>query len=355
MTTRLRVLLLACASASALVLAGNALAAFAPSLGIRHQPATTGAASATTVRVAVPRDDDALARGSIYVPPGYTATLNQAVGAQVGTASAQILVREPIAGAVLPVEGTMTVADPNALVRPTNTTSIATTVQRCTGTATHTAIWLASLQAAGQTLDVPIAVDAAAAPVSALASYVLTFCLPSPNIPVTAGGAPFGAKLVLAQLNLAGIFTTPSSRGTYRWHVLATPWPASGTTPNAAGTVEGQGTVQLPARINNLRAVSRRGRLAVRGTLVEGSQGVAQRQVRVRIGNRTFLARTNAGGAFTVTARRRVGQRLTITATATVPERSIPCSSPSPFPGVTCVSETLQSFTATATIRHRVR
>ena len=160
----------------------------------------------------------------------------------------------------------MTVANPAALVRPTNTTSIATTVARCTGTPTHTAIWLASLQAAGQTLDVPIAVDAAAAPISAFASYVLTFCLPNPNIPLTDGGAPFGAKLVQSELNLTGVFTAPSSRAAYRWHVLATPWPAGAGLPNAAGTVEAQGRVQLPAGITNLRATSIRGRVTVRGS-----------------------------------------------------------------------------------------
>ena len=179
-------------------------------------------------------------------------------------------------------------------------------------------------------------VDPTAGNETAIGAYKLTVCLPSPNIPVAQGGATFGAKLILAQLNLqSGVFTTPANRGTFRWHVLATPWPATAAgPPNVAGTVEAQGRVQLPARINNLRATSRFGRMIVRGSVLEGSQGVAQRQVRVRVGNRTFLARTNTGGAFTVTLRRRVGQRLTINATATIPERAIPCSSPSPFPGV---------------------
>jgi len=44
-----------------------------------------------------------------------------------------------------------------------------------------------------------------------------------------------------------------------------------------------------------------------------------------------------------------------VTTTATVPARSIPCSTPSPFPGVSCVSETLQFFLATRSLRVRVR
>ena len=224
MTTRVRFVLLACTALLGLAFAGSALAAFTPTLAIGHQPPTLGSTGTTSIRMTVPRDDDALARAAIYVAPGYSITTGQAAGTSLGTATAQILVREPIAGAVLPLTGTLAVADPAALVRPTNTTSIGTTVARCTGTATHNAIWLATLQASGQNLDVPIAVDAAPAPLASVASYVLTFCLPNPNIPLEQGGAPFGAKLVLAQLNFRGNFTAPSSRGTYRWHVVATPW-----------------------------------------------------------------------------------------------------------------------------------
>ena len=354
MTTRVRLVLLACTALFGLVLAGSALAAFTPGLAIGHQPPTLGSTGTTAIRMTVPRDDDALARAAIYVAPGYSVTVGQAAGTSIGTATAQILVREPIAGAVLPLTGTLTVADPAALVRPTNTTSIATTVTRCTGSPIHNAIWLATLQASGQNLDVPIAVDAAPAALSSVASYVLTFCLPNPNIPLEQGGAPFGAKLINAQLNFRGGFTAPSTRGTYRWNVVATPWPAGAGLPNVAGTVEAQGRVMLPARVT-LSASSRKRVLTIRGSVLEADTGVAARAITVRVGNKRYNVRTNAGGAYRLVVRFRRPTTIIVTTTANVPARSVPCSTPSPFPGVSCVGETLQFFLATRSLRVRVR
>ena len=354
MTTKVRLLLLACTGAMGLVLAGGALAAFVPALAIGHQPPTLGSTGPTAIRLTVPRDDDALARAAIYVAPGYTLTVNQAVGTSLGTATAQILVQEPIAGAVLPLTGTLAVADPAALVRPTNTTSIGTTVARCTGTPTHAAIWLATLQASGQNLDVPIAVDPAPAALSTVASYVLTFCLPNPNVPLAQGGAPFGAKLVNAQLNFRGAFAAPSTRGTSRWHVVATPWPAGPGLPNVAGTVEAQGRVSLPAQITAV-ATSRRRVLTVRGALREGGTGLTQQTVRVRIGNRT-LHRPHRCGRHVprhpqvpeagLRLRERDGGRP---GTLGFVLHSVP------VPGVSCVSETTQFYVATRTFIARVR
>jgi hypothetical protein len=347
-------LLLACTGALSLVLAGGAVAAFTPALAIGHQPPTPGSTGTTSIRVDIPRDDDAVARAAFYVPLGYSATLGQAVGTELGTVTAQILVQEPIAGAVLPLTGTISVANPAALVRPTNTTSIATTVTRCTGTPTHTAIWLATLQASGQNLDVPIAIDAATAPISAFASYVMTLCLPSPNIPLALGGAPFGAKLINAQLNLRGSFTAPSSAATYRWHVVTTPWPNGPGLPNVAGTVSAQGTAALPGAVS-VAAKSKKRVLTITGRLTEAGQGIGSRAVIVRVGTRNYSVRTNAAGRFTKVVRIARGSRVTIRATAAVPARTGSCTTPSPFAPVPCVTETSQFFTATRSILARVR
>src|SRR5215207_177031 len=346
-------LLLACTGALSLVLAGSAVAAFTPVLAVGHQPPTPGSAGTTSIQVTVPRDDDAVARASFYVPLGYSATLNQAAGTQLGTATAQILVQEPIAGAVLPLTGTMSVADPAALVRPTSTTSIATTVTRCTGTPTHTAIWLATLQAAGQNLDVPIAIDAAVAPVSGFASFVMTLCLPNPNIPLAQGGAPFGAKLVNAQLNLRGSFTAPSSRGTFRWHLVATPWPNGPGLPNAAGTVTAQGTVGLPGAVS-VSATSKKRVLTITGRLTEEGRGIGSRTVTLRVGTKNYSVRTNASGAYRKTLRIAKGSRVAIRATAGVPARTGACTATSPFAPIPCVSDTSQFFTATRSIVARI-
>ena len=344
MTTKVRMLLLACTGVIGLMLAGSALAAFAPTIAVRHTPPTLNSNGATSLRVAVPRDHDPLFRAVIYAPTGYTAVLAQPAGTQIGTVEAQVQVREPIAGAVLPLTGTITAANPAAY----------TTNQCAPGT--HAAVWLLTLQAAGQTLTVPVYVDPTVGNETAIGAYKLTVCLPSPNIPASAGGATFGAKLILAQLNFSqGVFTTPINSGTFRWHMLATPWPATAAgPPNAAGTVSAQARVALPARVT-LRATSKRGRVTITGSVLEATTGVNRQPIRVRVGNRNYTVRTNAGGAFRLVVRRAVRSRVTITVTANIGARTINCSTPSPFPGVACVNETLQFFLATRSIRVRVR
>jgi hypothetical protein len=345
MTTRVRLLLLACTGVVALVTASSAMAAFVPSIAIRHASPTLNSNGAMSIRLSVPRDDDPLFRAVIYAPPGYTAIINQAAGTQIGTVTAQVLVREPIAGAVLPLTGTITTAAPAEHA-----------ANQC-APGLHGAVWLLSLPApSGPPLTVPLYVDQTLGTETALGSYRLTACLPSPNIPQAAGGAAFGAKLILAQLNFQqGIFSAPNNRGTFRWQLLATPWPTSAAgPPNVAGTVSAQGRVMLPVTIA-LRATSRRGLVTITGNVLENRTGVNRQPVRIRVGNRTFTVRTNTAGRFRLLVRRARGARLAITTTANIPARSIPCSAPSPFAGVTCVSETQQFFVAARTIRHRVR
>ena len=50
MTTRVRLVLLACTASLGLVLAGSALAAFTPALAIGHQPPTLGSTGTTSIR-----------------------------------------------------------------------------------------------------------------------------------------------------------------------------------------------------------------------------------------------------------------------------------------------------------------
>jgi hypothetical protein len=345
MTTRVRMLLLACAGAVGLVMASGALAAFVPSIAIRHAPPTLNSNGATSIRVSVPRDDDPLFRAVIYVPTGYTAILNQAAGTQIGTVAAQVQVREPIAGAVLPLAGTITTAAPADHA-----------ANQC-APGVHGAVWILSLPApSGPPLSVPIYVDQTIGNETALGAYRLTVCLPSPNIPQAAGGAAFGAKLILAQLNLQqGVLSTPINRGTFRWQLLATPWPTTAPgPPNVAGTVSAQGRVMLPVTMA-LRATSRRGRVTITGNVLEATTGVNRQAIRLRVGRRSFTVRTNTGGAFRLVVRRARRARLAITGTANIAARPIACSTPSPFPGVSCVSETLQFFLVSRTIRHRVR
>jgi hypothetical protein len=341
MTKRLRLLLLAFATASSLAFAGSALAAFTPTLNVSAKPARTGVTSLTAVRVTVPRDDDALARVQIFVPSGYTATFGQAIGAEIGSVTAQVLVREPIAGAVLPITGTIRVADPAA---------VAASVTLCTGSPTHTALWVLVLSAAGQTLTVPVAVDQASPPVSAFASYLYTICLPNPNIPTSAGGATFGAKLINAQLNIRNIFGTPAGDGDFVWRAVATPWPNGAGAPVAANTREARAHITLPAvstvgakiakkQVRGTRTVT------VSGVVREQTHTIAGASVRITVGRSVKTVTTGANGSYKATFRLRKG-RYTAAIRVSVPDRTAasPCSTAGPFAPIPCATETLAFY-----------
>src|SRR6266511_1331854 len=131
----LRLLVLGCAGATSLALAGNAVA----KTQLLVSGATDiGASAATTVEVKGATEDAASARVSIYVPSGYTANLSQAATTQIGTVSARAQLLEINADAVLDVTGTILVAD-------RNDPSLGSGAMQCTGTPTHAAIWLLRL------------------------------------------------------------------------------------------------------------------------------------------------------------------------------------------------------------------
>lgn len=342
MTRRLRLLLLACASASALASPVGAFAAFTPQLAVSANPMAIGDNSgAVVIRVSVPNADDALFRADIYVPTGFEAPLAQNVGAQIGTVAARVLVREPVAGAVVPLNGTVTVQNPAA-----NTTS------PC-APGLHTAVWMMTLQAPTGPLNVPVYVDQTTGAEANLGAYRLRVCLPSPHIPQSAGGAALGAKLVRAELRLNQVFRTPTTSGEFLFRLVATPWAAPAT-PNAAATVEARATIGVPASLSISTSVRRR-TLTVTGRLTEGPAGVSRGTVVVRIGRRAYSVRTNATGRYTVRVRFRRAARPTVRATGTAALRTETCSGPSPAPAG-CVSHTRAFFTVTSrTLRPRVR
>ena len=342
MTARLRMTLLACAAALGLAAASSAMAAFTPRLDVSQTPPTTGSAGTTILRLTVARTDDALFRADFYVPPGYTASLTQSAGTTIGTVSAQVEVREPVAGAVLPVQGNIVVENPANF-----------TTSPC-APGPHAAVWTLVLSAAGQELRVPAFVDPTTGAATALGAYRIRACLPSPHIPASSGGATFGAKLIQAQLNITGVFTSPTASGDYPFRMIATPWAAPAT-PNAAATTESIAHALLPARFT-LRTTSRNRRLTIRGTLFNGPEAVGGQRVIVRVGRRNHTVRTTAGGAFTLTLRFRSRGTTTVRATAVVPSRTFACpAGPSPAPAG-CVSNTKMFYTVnSATIRARIR
>jgi hypothetical protein len=336
----LRLLLLGAATIVSLAFAGSALAAFTPTLSVSAKPARTGETALSAIRVSVPRDDDALARIQIFAPSGYSATFGQAVGSEVGSVTAQVLVREPIAGAVLPITGRILVADPAA---------VAASVTLCTGSPTHSALWVLVLTAAGQELRVPVAVDQTAGPTAAFASHVLTICLPNPNIPTSAGGAAFGAKLILAQLNIRSVFRTPANNGDYVWRAVATPWPNGPGAPVAVNTREARGHILLPAASTVSAKVGKKVRgartVTISGTARENTSGLSGASVRITVGRTTKTVRTSATGAYRATFRLKKG-RYTAAVRLAVDERtaSSPCATAGPFAPVPCATETLAFY-----------
>ena len=340
-----RVALLLSALGAALAFAGGALAAYTPKLVVTHSPLTPAGGGQTDVSVSFDQNDDATARVLIYAAPGYTGSLGTP-GQELGTAEAQALTF--IAPTVpIPVKGAIKADDPSKY-----------TVQAaaCTGSPTHTAVWILQLEAAGQQLPVPAYVDAVTAPAeAALGSFKMTVCLPSPYIPPSAGGATLGAKLVSATLHLNNVFVLPGQNGEYGWTVIATPYTVGTATVNAAGTVQARAFVRLPALLGLSAKYSKKTKTyTLAGKLTENLQGLAGVAVQIFSGpsnsklKKTKTVTTKAGGSFSL----KVGAKKTqyFQARVSVPVRSADCTGG--VPGLPCASATIAPFSAqSATVK----
>ena len=331
--TRLVRLCLAGAVAT-LVLASTALAAYTtPTLTV------TSAAGKTAITVRQSQTDDSTAKATIYAPAGTAVTLNQAPGATLGNVEAQVTALG-LGGALLPLAGQVQVAAAGQIP--------AAQQIACTGTATHGATWLMVLQAAGQTLPVPMYVDTTTGAEASFAAAKIQVCLPPPDIPTDKGGATFGAKLFTASFTLNGVFGARAGV----WRALWTPYFAGNGQANAAGTVEARATLASgavtakAARASRLVRVS--GRVTAGGRPVAGAAvqiwGATGRAALKRLGT----ARTNAAGAYTFSRPR--GKLNAFQARATVAARTdaAGCATAGPLP-VQCVNATQSGFTARST------
>ena len=336
----MKTLLVATAAALSLAFAGSALAAYTPHLAITHTPLTLAGGGATDLTISFDQTDDATAKVTIYVPQGYTGTLGQAAGTQLGTIDASIIASAISPTQPLPLKGVITADDPAKYV-----------ANPCSP-GTHEAVWLLRLQAAGTELAVPGYVDTVTAPTEApLGKFKLQFCLPSPYIPQSAGGAQLGAKLVSATLHLSNLFALPTQNGSYGWTAVTTPYTVGTGTPNAAGTVQARAFVQLPAQLT-LKAKVKKKRATLSGALRLNNAGLAGVRVSLLAGSsRTKLraagsATTRAGGAFSF--RKTVRRTTYFRARATVATRSASCTGG--VPGIPCVSATANGFTVQSAI-----
>jgi hypothetical protein len=343
MTRGLRTALVAAVVAIALTFAGSALAAYTPHVTVSHTPLTISGGGTTDLTIAVGQDEDATAKVTIYVPQGYTGTLGAAAGTQLGTVDASILAKLISPTQALPIKGTIEAADP---------ATFAAAATRCTGVATHEAVWLLRLQAAGTELAVPVYVDTVTAPAEApLGKFKLQVCLPSPDIPPSAGGAQFGAKLISATLHLQNVFTLPSQNGSYGWTIVATPYTPGTATPNAAGTMQARAFVQLPAQVS-LKAKVKKKTATLSGLVRLNLAGVTGVRVQILAGTSASKLKaagsvtTRAGGAFSV--KKKIKKATFFRARVTVGARSTTCTGG--VPGIPCAGATLNPFTAQSAV-----
>jgi hypothetical protein len=348
MSKSIRFILLGLVGAFALSGAGTALAAYtSPSLRV------TDDRSSVTIRYTVSATDDPTAKLTFYAPTAYTASLGQAAGTTLGTVTAQGTAAD-LGNAVLPLTGTVQVRAANGTyLSGTTQVPIAAAAAQCTGTATHTAFWVLILQAAGQTLELPVFVDAPAAPpapgasASAFASSSIQACLPPPDVPTgTPGRATFGFKLTQVDFKVNGVFTTAGS-GQPRWRVLATPYTPNTGRPNASGSVEAQSVIAFPRTLSLRRPTLKTSRGVATLTLGGAAQLPAGAASTIRLyrgktaaglSPSAVLTKTGAGFRGTLRIRQTARQQVVfLQARATVAAGTDTCT---PTFGVTCVGAT---------------
>jgi hypothetical protein len=254
MSKTIRILVLGIVGAFALSVAGTALAAYTtPKLTV-SDAAPVGS---VTLNYTQSENDDPTAKLHFFVPAEYTPSLARGAGTTIGTVRASGRATD-LGNAVLPLTGTVQVRAANGTFTSSpgsQPTPLAAAATQCTGTANHTAFWVLILQAAGQTLELPVFVDAPAAPprpgVSTEPfSASIQACLPPPDLPTgTPGRASFGFKLARVDFTLTGRVFASAGTGEPRWRVLATPYTPNTGRANPAGSVEAQSVVAFPRSV----------------------------------------------------------------------------------------------------------
>lgn len=249
----------------ALTFAASALGAYTPRLWV-HQFPRTGGGGATTIRFTTDRTDEATAKVTIYSDAGYAVAMSQAPGTRIGTVRTVLQMRAVSPDVLVPVEGAIQADSP---------ANWATQAVQCTGTASHANVWVLVLSASGRQLQVPMFVDRSpqAPPDPPPTTSKIQVCLPPPDVPESAGGAAFGAKVVEAALTFdAGVVTTLARRRNHMWLAYATPWTSFRPPANASGTVGARALVPLPQSLSlNARYLKKRRAAMLGGRLVIGT------------------------------------------------------------------------------------
>jgi hypothetical protein len=348
MTKRTAPGLFAFACVCALVAAGQASASLSPRFSASSTP------SAVMLNYAQSASDDPLATLTFFVPSLYLANMSNPLTTPVGTVSAKVVAADQN-GATLTLSGPMTIADPAGTISYGGaTTALSALSKSCAGTATSSAIWLATLSGSGQSLQLPIFVNAVqpGRPFSDFAGFTLTICSPPPDVPAgTPGRAALGAKLVAADVTISQVYTvTP---GTYLWRSLTVPYTPGNGALNRAGAVEAQSEDRTPQAISLATAASKKlkkGQALVRGRVTQDGRGVAGASVKILRGKKVVATvKTASTGSYTAVLTL-PSRSAEVTATTTVGSRSIACQAPSAdLAPSTCAGGSIGGFTATST------
>src|SRR5689334_14120568 len=295
--------MLAGAAVTALAFAGNALAV--------QKLSVSQTATSLTIKITQAQSDPQPAKIQIFVPSTYTLNTSAAPGTVIGTTSGSVFARD--ANIPLPLPGDVVVAPANTNAAPCFT-------------GTHLAVWLLRLQVAGQSINLPVAVDQTSGVNAAFGAYQLVTCLAPADVPQgTPGRSPNGAQLLEANFTVNNVFRVPAELAT--WKALTTPYAVGNGVPNVAGSVEtravvGSGTLSMSTKVTNKKKRT----LRVSGKLSQAGAGVAGAQVRLLLNGAAskFTARTAPTGNYTVVLKK-TGKKsvTTFQARATVAERDV--------------------------------
>ncbi len=327
---------------AALVATGTVFLATAASAFAAYTPSLTGqqVGTKTTIHVVSSKTDDSTA--AIHILSPSAANLTATPGTTIGTVTASINAKAISPDAIIPLTGTVVVADPT---KYTSATDVA-----CSQAPINAAVWNLVLTAAGQTLNVPVYVDPAPASLAALGvQTVMATCLASPDVGA-ACAATLCAKLLDVNFTVNGVFTKGTSP---TWISEFTPYVAGTASPNAAATVTALGldikpVVSLAAKAAKGKAVLA-GRVTLAGVAVPGIPVVLLNGTK-KIG----LVKTNSAGSYVFTAKLRKGSYKLLAGTA-APElplgtagcQAIPAGTPGLGP---CVSSTIPQYTVLSKI-----
>jgi len=189
----------------------------------------------TGIEIIVPESQPA-AKVIVYVPFGYSLDLAIPPGTTIGTADA----RATGTSGATRLQGNI-VAD-----LPARYSSDPAAIA-CAGPDPHAAVWLAQLASGPTTMPVALFVDPTPAIETGLGMYKLQLCLPPPDVPSSAGGAPSGLRITDLFAELTRGVTNPTTPAAdFLWRVLVTPFVPGTTTQNPTGTDEARSIVVLP-------------------------------------------------------------------------------------------------------------